>query len=54
MITKLIVWTIAMGELSNWSPMKTTLLVTAELLLTLLLIPLFMIAACLAAMFMKQ
>lgn len=53
MITKLIAWTIAMGELSNWSFARTTSLVIVELLLSLLLIPLFMVAVCLKAMFMK-
>ena len=53
MITKLIAWTIATSELENWSSTKTGLIVTAELLLSLLLIPLFMIAVCLKAMFMK-
>ena len=53
MITKLIAFTIIASELDNWSSRKTALIVTAELLLALLLIPLLAVAVCLKAMFMK-
>ena len=53
MITKLIIFTIVYGEQNNVDKRITTLLVCLELLLTLFLIPIIMIAACLRAMFIK-
>ena len=53
MLTKLIVWTIATAELNEWENYKLALAITGELLLALLLIPLFMVAVCVRAMFIK-
>lgn len=53
MLTKLIVATIVFCETAEVHRGITALLVTLELILSLFLIPIIMLAACIRAMFIK-
>ena len=54
MISKLIIWILATSELNEWSNVKTGLIITLVLVVSLLLLPVLAAAVCIRAMFIKQ